>query len=132
MRILFPLIIFISLSYAFAEPPTLTPPPTSTTQVTPPPIPKEATPPPVSRNPFVDAPYGRVKKEELSGAAGVDSVLKGLKVKGILMGKDYPVALLGHRIVKTGDVIDGLTVTEITRTGVTLSYGDRIFQLSIE
>ncbi|MBI5756386.1 MAG: hypothetical protein HZA12_05615 [Nitrospirae bacterium] len=125
-------IIFISLSYALAEPPTQTTSPTTTTPVTTPAIPKEGAPPPVSRNPFVDAPYGRVKKEDLSGAAGVDSALKGLKVKGILMGRDYPVALLGRRMVKTGDVIDGLTVTEITRTGVTLSYGDRMFQLSIE
>ncbi len=55
-----------------------------------------------------------------------------MKVKGIMIGSDYAVALIGHRLVKTGDVIGGFTVSEILRSGVTLLNGDRVINIYME
>lgn len=94
---------------------------------------KQGTVPQITRNPFVNAPYSAVKRDY--GAAQketIESTVSNMKVKGIVINKDYAVALIGHRIVKTGDTIGELTVYEISRTGVTLLYGERAFNIIME
>ena len=94
---------------------------------------KEGTVPQITRNPFVNAPYSTVKRDD--GAAQketIESKLSKMKVKGIMLNKDNAIALIGHKIVKTGDVIGEFTVYEISRNGVTLLYGDRVFNIFME
>ncbi len=106
--------------------------------------------PPITRNPFINAPYGRMPKplgksessnpemitkrdEGISqGADKGEDTSRKLKVKGVILGGNSPMALLGHRIVKTGDKIDDFIVIDINHTGVSLSKGNKVIQLSFE
>lgn len=94
---------------------------------------KQGTVPLITRNPFVNPPYNPVRRDDgRTQKETIESTVKNMKVKGIMFNKDGTVALIGHRIVKTGDVIGGFTVSEISRTGVTLLYGDRVFNIMME
>lgn len=94
---------------------------------------RQGTVPQITRNPFVNAPYSPVRRDDGSTQKEtIESKVRNMKVKGIMLNKDYAVALIGHRTVRTGDAIGELTVSEITRTGVTLLYGDRVFNIFME
>ncbi len=94
---------------------------------------KQGEVPQITRNPFVNAPYSRVRRDdEVTQKETIESTVRNMKVKGIMLNKDYAIALIGHRIVKTGDVIGEFTVYEISRTGVTLLYGERVFNIIME
>ncbi len=94
---------------------------------------KEGTATQITRNPFVNAPYSRVRRDDAGTQKDtIESTVSNMKVKGIVINKDYAVALIGHRIVKTGDTIGEFTVYEISRTGVTLLYGERVFNIIME
>src|SRR3989337_1337012 len=67
---------------------------------------KEGTIPQITPNPFVNAPYISVKRDYgTAQKETVESTIRNMKVKGIVINKDYAVALIGHRLVKTGDTI---------------------------
>lgn len=89
--------------------------------------------PQISRNPFVLTPYRPAERDDagMQKETNEGSVIN-MKVKGIMIGSDYAVALIGHRLVKTGDVIGGFTVSEILRSGVTLLNGDRVINIYME
>lgn len=94
---------------------------------------KQGEVPQITRNPFVNAPYSRVRRDDAgTQKETIESTVSNMKVKGIVINKDYAVALIGHRIVKTGDTIGEFTVYEISRTGVTLLYGERVFNIIME
>jgi len=94
---------------------------------------KQGTVPQITRNPFVNAPYNPARRDDRgTQKEAVESTVKNMRIKGIVLNKDYAVALIGHRIVKTGDVIGEFTVSEISRTGVTLLNGDRVFNILME
>ena len=98
--------------------------------------------PSITRNPFVNAAYGRISKplpvagvDTSSGSKNKDSVdlpLKDLRLKGVLISNHKTAALLSHKIVRIGDMIEDYTVTDIADNGVTLSKGDIVIRLSIE
>ena len=98
--------------------------------------------PSITRNPFVNAAYGRISKplpvagvDTSSGSKNKDSVdvpHKGLRLRGVLISNDKAVALLNHKIVGMGDMIGDYTVTDIADNGVTLSKGDIVIKLTIE
>lgn len=100
----------------------------------------ENTPPPISRNPFVSAPFGRmvkapVKSETNPGSqrpVRIGDISKDLKVRGLLLDGDNPVALIGRRVVKIGDRFDEFTITDIKPAGITLTKGDQVIKLSVE
>lgn len=126
------------LSNAIAEEPS---PVVSTTREV-----QDDVPPPISRNPFVKAPHGRMektsRKEQDSNIIKkgdnslrtntAENITEGIKVKGVLLDGDYPIALLGHRIVKIGNRVGEFIVTDITRMGITLSMGEKVIQLPLE
>ena len=97
---------------------------------------------PIKRNPFVNAPHGRMSKtppgtgpNAYSGSINKDSVdarLMGLSLRGVLISNDKAAALLNHKIVGIGDMIGEYTVTEISDNGVTLSKGDLVIRLNID
>ena len=62
----------------------------------------------------------------------MDVPLKGLRLRGVLISNDKAAALLNHKIVGIGDIIEDYTVTEIADNGVTLSKGDIVIRLTIE
>lgn len=89
--------------------------------------------PQITRNPFVIAPYSYPLRDDGGAQRGTTGGTAGsMKVKGIMLGRDYATALIGHTIVKTGDIIGGFTVSEISRTGVTLSNGEMVINIFME
>lgn len=107
---------------------------------------QEGSTPSLSRNPFAGAPYGRMERITVTSDNQPDAMKKGnrsygqnrnekvkdLKVKGVLLDGKHPMALVGYRIVKIGDRIDEFIVTDIKRSGVTLSKGGTVIQLYFE
>jgi len=118
----------------------------------------EGGPPSLSRNPFISAPYGRMDKRpinsetqpdintigksgESSGSlkkadkieeANKEDIIKELRVKGVLLSGNDPMALVGDRIVKIGDKIGAHIITDINRKGILLSHGDKIILIPLE
>ena len=118
----------------------------------------EEEPPSLSRNPFISAPYGRMDKRpinsetqpdintigksgESSGSlkkadkieeANKEDIIKELRVKGVLLSGNDPMALVGDRIVKIGDKIGAHIITDINRKGILLSHGDKIILIPLE
>jgi len=118
----------------------------------------EGGPPSLSRNPFISAPYGRMDKRPINSEiqsdinatgkseknpgslqkadkieeANKESIIKELRVKGVLLDGNDPVALLGDRIVKIGDKIGAHIITDINRKGILLSHGDKIILIPLE
>ena len=127
----------LRLPAAIAEEPT-----GNTQQLVPAASPVENRQPSITRNPFVNAPHGRMSKTPSGtgpaayiGSINKDSVdarLKGLSLRGVLISNDKAAALLNHKIVGKGYMIEDYTVTEISDNGVTLSKGDIVIRLTIE
>lgn len=127
----------LRLPDAIAEEPT-----GNTQQLVPAESPIENRQPSITRNPFVNAAYGRISKplpaagaDTYSGSKNKDSVdvpLKGLRLRGVLISNDKAAALLNHKIVGIGDIIEDYTVTEIADNGITLSKGDIVIRFTIE
>jgi len=118
----------------------------------------EGGPPSLSRNPFISAPYGRMDKRPINSEiqsdinatgkseknpgslqkadkieeANKESIIKELRVKGVLLDGNDPLALLGDRIVKIGDKIGAHIITDINRKGILLSHGDKIILIPLE
>lgn len=118
----------------------------------------EGEPPSLLRNPFISAPYGRMDKRpinsetqpdintigkngESSGSlkkvdkteeASKEVIIKDLRVKGVLLSGDNPMALVGDRIVKIGDKIGAHIITDINREGILLSHGNKIILIPLE
>ena len=139
--IFFMIFVFYSdifrLSFAFAEDVTGT-----NQQVVPSENPDDNKQPSITRNPFISAPYGRMGRAPAGTGTNTDTgnvkrdrgdvPLKSLRLRGILTGNDKAAALLSHKIVKTGDMIEDYIVSEISAEGVTLSKGDIVIRFTIE
>lgn len=72
------------------------------------------------RNPFA---WGDAQAARLAGLAettGVDPFVD-LKLRGIIWTKNNPVVIINNRQLRTGEVIDGVTVIEITKDSVVLA-----------
>src|SRR3990172_7861287 len=90
--------------------------------------------PSITRNPFVGSPYGRMSNTLAETENNTDSgrikkdiadvPLKSLRLRGVLISNDKAAALLNHKIVMTGDIIEDYTVTEIMDKTVILSNGE--------
>lgn len=127
----------LRLPAAIAEEPT-----GNTHQLVPAANPVENRKPSITRNPFVNAQYGRISKTPAgtgnntsSGSINKDSVeapFKGLRLRGVLISNDKEAALLNHKIVGIGEMIEDYTVTEISDNGVTLSKGDIVVRITID
>lgn len=72
------------------------------------------------RNPFVwgTAQAGRIAK--LTETAGVDPFVN-LKLSGIIWTSNDPVVIINKRQLRAGEIIDGVTVREITKDAVVLA-----------
>lgn len=64
--------------------------------------------------------------------ANKEYVISELRVKGVLLGLNDPMALLGDRVVRIGDKVGVYIITDINRRGVLLSHGDKIVQIPFE
>jgi len=50
--------------------------------------------------------------------------LASLNIQGVIWGGVFPGAIINNKVVKIGDNIEGMQITQINKDGVTLSYGN--------
>jgi hypothetical protein len=79
-----------------------------------------------SRDPF-QSPFQ--KKVETAGAAEGAS-LPSLTVQGLIWGGNFPQAIINNKVVKVGDVIEDAQVINIDKNGVTIMFGEKLYNLS--
>src|SRR3989304_6237771 len=72
--------------------------------------------------------YPLAKTEE----ANKEVIIKELRVKGVLLSGNDPMALVGDRIVKIGDKIGAHIIKDINRKGILLSHGNKIILIPLE
>lgn len=94
-------------------------------------IPKVEYKPQSPRDPFQGYVIEEKKQEEVKGK-GVEEgpvSLPGLKVEGIIWGSQLPQAIINNEVVRPGDSVEGVQIIEISRTGLTVLFKDKIFKL---
>lgn len=74
--------------------------------------------------------YIKEKGEEVIPESQRDMPLPSLTVQGIIWGGNLPQAIINNKVVKIGDMIEGVRVTEINKSGVTVFFGYRKYNLS--
>jgi len=63
-------------------------------------------------------------------APGETKPLPALKVQGIVWGGNSPQAIINNKVVGVGDTIEGVRITGINNSVVTVSFGNRPYNLS--
>lgn len=56
--------------------------------------------------------------------------LSSLTVQGIVWGGKMPQAIINNKVVKVGDTIEGMRIVSIDKEGITVSQGNRNYNLS--
>lgn len=57
--------------------------------------------------------------------------LPSLQVQGIIWGSSLPQAVINDKVLKIGDAIEGAKIKDITKGKVTVSFGNREYNLSM-
>lgn len=57
--------------------------------------------------------------------------LPPLTIQGIIWGGKFPQAIINNKVVKTGDFIDEVKIIEINKEGITVSFDNRKYVLSV-
>lgn len=67
-----------------------------------------------------------------SGAAAKQPELNLSKfiVQGIIWGGKMPQAIINNKVFNIGDSIEGAVIMSIDKTGISLSYGEKIYDLA--
>ena len=55
--------------------------------------------------------------------------LPALNISGIVWGGIFPQAIINGKVVKPGDSIEGVNIVDINKTGITVSFVNRIYNL---
>lgn len=74
--------------------------------------------------------YIKEEGEEDISEPQIDMPLPSLTVQGIIWGGELPLGIINNKVVKIGDIIEGVRVTEINKYGVTVFFGYRKYNLS--
>jgi len=81
------------------------------------------------RDPFI----GYEEKQEepaQASSAPKEKPLPTLKIQGIIWGGRIPQAIINNKVVKMGDVIEGVKVVNINKDGVIVLFEDKEHNLS--
>jgi len=62
------------------------------------------------------------KKQE---AAAAEPVLPALVIQGVMWGLDDPLAIINNKVVRKDDVIQGVRIIDINKSGVTVFFANR-------
>jgi len=86
------------------------------------------------RDPFAPVMVKEEKKESLQkqGTAELNRPkidLNILNVQGIIWGTKLPQAIINHKVLAAGDLIEGAEILRIDKKGVTLSFAGETFNL---
>jgi len=55
--------------------------------------------------------------------------LPALNISAIVWGGIFPQAIINGKVVKPGDSIEGVNIVDINKTGITVSFANRIYNL---
>ena len=55
--------------------------------------------------------------------------LPALNISAIVWGGIFPQAIINEKVVKPGDSIEGVNIVDINKTGITVSFTNRIYNL---
>jgi len=56
--------------------------------------------------------------------------LPSLQIQGIVWGGGFPQAIINNKVVRVGDTIEEVRITDINKSGVTVFSGNRQYNLS--
>ena len=56
--------------------------------------------------------------------------LPALTISAIVWGGIFPQAIINNKVVKPGDNIEGVNIVNISKDGITVSFANRIYNLS--
>jgi hypothetical protein len=82
-----------------------------------------------SRDPFQSPQKEKQIKGQLPQKQIQEKPLPALAVKGIVWGGKFPQAIINNRIVKIGDNVDEVQIVDINKSGVTVSFENRQYNL---
>jgi hypothetical protein len=77
-------------------------------------------------------PFQTYIEEERRGAKAQETEeakLPSLKVQGIIWGGSLPQAIVNNKVVKAGDIIEGVRIVEIKKDGIILFFSGRQYTL---
>jgi len=74
--------------------------------------------------------YSEKKKEQEPEAKLKAKPLPPLTVQGIIWGTPLPQAIINGKVLKIGDMIDGVEITRIDKEGVEVFYAGRSYFLA--
>ena len=85
------------------------------------------------RDPFISLinEDGNFKDNVSSAKEELEKLIKTVKVDGILWDEQIPLAMINKGIHKIGDIINGLTVKNITEESVIFGYADLTHVITI-
>jgi type II secretory pathway component PulC len=82
------------------------------------------------RDPFQPPEELEAKKEQIPPEPVQVEPLPSLAIQGIVWGSSLPQAIINNKVVKVGDTIEGVRITDINKNGVTVSWGNQEYNLS--
>lgn len=87
-----------------------------------------------ARDPFQPPRKNKEIKQDMPISAAPQPVekipLPPLTVSGIVWGGVFPQAIINDRVVKPGDNIGEVNIVAISKDGITVSFANRIYNLS--
>jgi len=79
------------------------------------------------RDPFQEE---KIEIEEQPQVQIETEPLTGFQVQGIVWGGGFPQAIINNKVVRVGDTIEEVRITDINKSGVTVFSGNRQYNLS--
>ena len=82
------------------------------------------------RDPFKKPESLSTQKPEVSGTQVTqEKPLPSLTVQGLIWGGSFPQAIINNKVVKIGDTIDKVSIINIDKDGVTVSFEETEYRL---
>jgi len=88
------------------------------------------------RDPFVDLFQKSMvqQNDQITPGMGKQNLmpnLETLKVQGVIWGGKFPQAIINHKVLSVGGLIDGFEIVSIEKSVITLNFNGRIVNLVI-
>ena len=80
------------------------------------------------RDPFQEE---KIEIEEQPQVQIETKPLPPLQIQGIVWGGGFPQAIINNKVMRVGDTIEGVRITDINKNGVTVFFENRKYTLSV-
>lgn len=82
------------------------------------------------RDPFWPPPQQMEPPEQIPQVEAKVEPLPTLVIQGVVWGGFAPQAIINNKVVKVGDVIEGVHIIDINKDGITVFFDNREYNLS--